>query len=156
MSNNFTKSYLIKALLIGFILTQGSNCAKYHITDKKDKKGPETFDDGKKFKEDDGIAFTITVEPRTVEVGGDVRFSGTCGPDNQGTISWNFGDGAFETGADLIHRYSKAGVYTAEAVCTVPSFDALKEAVTITVTSPCDENPSQNPNQNPGGCDCDC
>jgi hypothetical protein len=132
-------------------------CASYQITGKKK---PETVGPGKPIKEDDGIIFSMDGTPRTVKVGELVSFTGKCGPDDKheqdGTLSWEFGDSTTDSGFDPRHSYASEGQFTVKATCEVTGKDSKSDTLVITVNNG-NTNPGQNPGQNPGGCQsCDC
>ncbi len=145
----------------GLSLIQGCKTAKYEFVEPKKKTGPAepvkpTPTPVKlppnEYRGTDG--FWIRGTPAAVKVGETVTFEGTCGEDNKGTITWQYGDGRSGVGSKLTHRYAEPRKYTIEAECRDLDGKTQKGTIIIDV-APADNscgcgNPGQTPGQTPG------
>ena len=65
--------------------------------------------------------FAISANPLAIKVGQSVNFVATgCGPNNEGSVAWQFGDSRSAFGAALRHSYSSRGDFLVQASCVLP------------------------------------
>ena len=96
----------------------------------------------------------LNASPSTPGIGEIVVFTGVCGQDNTGRLTWEFGDNdnGRGTGLRAVYRFNQAGEYTVTATCVEPDGATRTETYKITIGSVNGGNgtarPGQNPNQN--------
>ena len=137
---------LLIASLLGATL-QGCGTAQYEFI-----KAPKEGESSSRFLQKDTPSFSIKGTPTTVKVGEAVQFEGTCGINNQGTLTWSLGDGTTRSGKSLTHKYTSAKTYHVEAVCNGANDYVKTGTLLIKVVSnkSCGCNtPNQSPNQRP-------
>ena len=101
---------------------------------------------------DPKIDFPFEIEgPSTSPVSIPVTFSGKCGNNSEGNITWRFGDtGQEKTGNNPTYTFETKGTYSVDANCSIPGYEAQKKTLVIIITDPDKGDGSQNQNQNPG------
>jgi len=96
--------------------------------------------------------FWIKGNPGQVNLGAAVRFTGNCGANNSGTLTWQMGDGRSGNGSDFPHTYQSTGTFAVEATCVEVDGQTQKGLITIVVLPAVNNgggggNPGQNPSQ---------
>ncbi len=113
--------------------TSSSTDEEADITTQDSGSVPLRHDGQKKIEANAGI-------DRTAFVGADIEFRGEGfglkgEPLSIARYTWNFGDGTFLEGKNVLHRYRHAGVYTAVLSVSSGEFTA-SDYVTVTVVTP--------------------
>jgi len=163
METDMNYKLMLKLMMMGFlagVLASSVACrAKYEFTKKKNDGnsqnfGPNQTPNGAPTAAPSG--FTIAANPPQGVVGQPIGLiAAGCGPNNEGQVTWQFGDGQIGIGLTINHTYTVAGTYKIDATCTKPdqtvvnvSLNVYIEATTGNTNGTPVQKPNQTPNQN--------
>jgi hypothetical protein len=162
MKMNFKKNgMLIACLVLPLTYVSCKSAAFEVISGKNNKKQeqPQNFGNGNDRTDanpdsNNGAQaedeFKMSANPTTTNPGTKITFTGKCGFDGKGTVTWQYGDGAASKGATTQYSYNRVGTYVVNGICVTAGGKTIKKTITIAIIPKKPGFPGQNPGQKPG------
>ncbi len=129
-----TLTVIVSLLTIGAIVASCKQASYEFVGKKKSETTPPQTLGPEPTPSDPAYNFTIGADPTTQKIKLPINFTARgCGADNDGTVTWEFGDNITDQGTNINYSYKYKGKFTVNATCETKDGNKLTAQVVVTI-----------------------